>query len=140
MPIFRKAENSATKNLSEAEKALGVDLKLNEDNDLELNNLSDLKLVSGVDNAAQAVKIKLGIEPKGLVYHPSLGTALFIGSKITNLFLVKTQILKSLTQDPRFENISVNITAENNVIFVDIRITLTNTGTEIPLQFSVLNA
>ena len=54
MPILRGPENALTKGMTELEKSLGVDLKVNPDGDLELNNLNDFSLVSGAQNAAQA--------------------------------------------------------------------------------------
>jgi hypothetical protein len=137
MAILRGPENALTKNLSEFEKSLGVDLKINQDGDLELNNLNDLKLVAGVQNAAQAVYVKLNVEPGGLVYHPELGTSLQIGEKTKNALEIKTQILQSLTRDARFDNVDVTVQVLGDVILVDLRVTLANTGIEVPLQFAV---
>lgn len=123
--------------MSELEKSLGVDLKINQDGDLELDNLNDLKLIAGPSNAAQAVFIRLNIEPGGLVYHPELGTNLQIGSKTKDAFSIKTQILRSLTSDERFDNINVTVQVIDNVVLVDLRVTLANTGIEVPLRFAV---
>lgn len=139
MPIIRSVDSVIVQNLSEAEKQLGVDLKLNEDNDLELNNLNDIKLVAGGANAAQAVKVRLGIEPGGLLFHPEIGTDLLIGEKTKNAFFLKTQIIRSLTKDVRFSNIDCNVTVSGDVVVVDLRVTLKNTGIEVPLQFAVPN-
>lgn len=133
--IIRGKEFAITKTLTEAEKQLGVDLKINQDGDLELNNLSDFKLIAGGANAAQAARLKLQIEPGGLVYHPAIGTDLQVGEKLRDAFAIKTQIVKSLTQDPRFENVSVRVQIDNSTIFVDIRMSIVNTGIEVPLQF-----
>lgn len=135
--ILRKPSNKVTENLTESEKALGVDLKLTSEGDLEINNLNDFKLVAGGQNAAQAAILKLFIEPGGLLYHPQIGTDLQIGEKTTNAFELQTQVIRSLSQDPRFENVNAVITVEGNTIFVDVRITLTGTGIEVPLQFAV---
>lgn len=137
MPILRGPENALTKGLSELEKSLGVDLKINKDGDLELNNLNDFKLVAGTQNAAQAVYLKLNIEPGGLVYHPELGTSLQIGEKTKNAIEIKAQILKSLSKDPRFDNVDAKVQVLGDVILVDLRVTLANTGIEVPLQFAV---
>ena len=137
MPILRGPENALTKNLSELEKSLGVDLKLNADGDLDLSNLSDFKLVAGVQNAAQAVYLKLNIEPGGLVYHPELGTSLQVGEKTKDAFTIKSQIVKSLSRDPRFDSVTVKVNVLGDVILVDLRVTLANTGIEVPLAFAV---
>lgn len=133
--IIRGREFAITKNLTEAEKQLGVDLKLNKDGDLELNNLNDFKLIAGGANAAQAATIKLNIEPGGLVYHPGIGTDLRIGDKTKDAFLIKTQVIKSLSQDPRFENVDAKVQVNGDAIFVTVRLTIANTGIEVPFQF-----
>jgi len=137
MAILRNKEYPLTRNLSETEKDLGVDLKLNKDGDLEVNNFEDFKLVTGAQNAAQALGLKLNIEPGGLVFHPTIGADLQIGEKTTDAFILKTQILRSLTQDPRFEDINVNVTISGSVVIIDLRVTLSNTGIPVPLQFLV---
>lgn len=135
--ILRKPDSNITKSLTEAEKALGVDIKLTPDGDLELSNLNDFKLIAGGQNAAQAAILKLFIEPGGLLYHPEIGTDLQIGEKTVNAFEIQAQVIRSLSQDPRFENVNAQVTIDGNTIFLDIRITLTGTGVEVPLQFSV---
>jgi hypothetical protein len=135
--LIRNKEYNITKDLSEAEKNLGVDLKISQDGDLEISNLKDLKLVAGGHNAAQAVRLKLEIEPGGLIYHPEIGTNLRIGEKTLSAFEIKMQILKSLSTDPRFEKVFVNVSVLGGTIVVDMRVTLSNTGIEVPLQFAV---
>jgi hypothetical protein len=135
--LIRNKEYNITKDLSEAEKNLGVDLKLSQDGDLEISNLKDLKLVAGGQNAAQAVRLKLEIEPGGLIYHPEIGTGLRIGEKSASAFEIKMQILNSLSSDPRFEKVFVNVSIFGGTVIVDMRVTLSNTGIEVPLQFAV---
>lgn len=136
--IIRGPQSNITKNLSEAEKQLGVDLKLNKDGDLELNNLNDFRLVAGGANAGQAARIKLQVEPGGLVYHPAIGANLQVGEKTKDAFQIKTSITKSLLQDPRFEDVDTKVQVNGNVAFVNIRITLASSGLQIPLQFVVV--
>jgi hypothetical protein len=136
--LIRNKEYNITKDLSESEKTLGVDLKLSPEGDLEMSNLKDFKLVAGGQNAAQAVRLKLEIEPGGLVYHPEIGTDLRIGEKTSNAFEIKMQILSSLSSDERFENVAANVTVLGGTILVDLRVTLKSTGIEVPLQFSVV--
>ena len=137
MPILRGPENALTKGMTELEKSLGVDLKINKDGDLELNNLGDFSLMAGAQNAAQAIYLKLSVEPGGLVYHPELGTSLQVGEKTKNAIEIKAQILKSLAKDPRFDSVDAKVTVLGDVILVDLRVTLANTGIEVPLQFAV---
>jgi hypothetical protein len=135
--VINKPASKITKNLSEVERQLGIDLKLTPDGDLELSNLNDFKLISGGANAAQAVVLKLFTEPGGLVYHPEIGTDLRIGEKTVSVLDIQTQIIKSLSQDPRFNNVRANVSIDGQTIFVDIKLVLTNTGDEVPLKFAV---
>ncbi len=137
---IRGAEFPITASLTEAEKQLGVDLQLTKNNDLDLDNLQDFKLTSGGANLGQAVKIRLGIEPRGLQYHPNIGTDLQIGEKVKSAFLIKTQILRSLSSDPRLESVDVNVTVLGSIVIIDIRIEPKNTGVEVPLKFVTLAA
>lgn len=137
MPVIRGVDSVITKNLTEQEKQLGVDLKLTKTNDLELNNLKDFSLVAGGANAAQAVKIRLGIEPRGLLYHPEIGTDLLIGEKTKDAFLIKTQIIQSLSKDDRFEDVDASVSIQGGFIFADIRVALVDTGLTVPLQFAI---
>lgn len=135
---LRKPESKITRNLTEVEKQVGVDLKLTPDNDLELTNTNDFSLIAGGRNAAQAVKIKLFVEPGGILYHPEIGTDLNIGEKTTSAFEIQTQIIRSISKDPRFENVQATVQVVGNTIFVDCRVTLTNTGQQVPFQFTVV--
>lgn len=135
--VIRGKEFNITKNLSEYEKALGVDLKITKEGDLEISNLKDFKLVAGAQNASQAIFLKMSIEPGGLVYHPQIGANIQIGSKTGNAFEIKAAILKSLSGDERFTNTQVKVTIDGNTAIIDLRTTLVNTGIEVPLKFAV---
>lgn len=134
--ILRGPETQITKGLTELEKSLGVDLKITKDGDLELNNLNDIKLVAGVQNAAQAIFIKIGVEPGSIVYHPELGTDLQIGGKTKNALDIKTQIVRSLTKDERFSGVDAVVQVLGDIVLVNLRVTLANTGIEVPFQFA----
>jgi len=137
MATIRKQDSTITKGLSEVEKNIGVDLKLTKENDLELTNLNDFKLIVGGENAAQAVKTRLFTEPGGLLLHPGLGTDMQIGEKTSNAFLIQTQIIKSLSQDPRFENVNASVSVTGNTIFVNLSVGIVKTGLQVPLKFAV---
>lgn len=138
MSVLRKPDNNITANLTEAEKNLGVDLKLTKDYDLELSNLGDFKLVAGGANAAQAALLKLFIEPGGLLFHPEIGTDLQIGEKTSNAFDIQAQVIRSLSKDPRFQSVSARVQVDGGTVFVDAKITLAESGIEVPLQFAVI--
>lgn len=137
MPILRKPDSPATRDLSEAEKNFGIDLKLTKDNDLELSNLGDFRLAKGVENAAQAVKIKLFIEVGSILLHPEIGTDLQIGEKVSSAFAIKTQIIRSLSRDERFDNVDAQVTVDGNTVFVTLAVTLSGTGISVPFKFAV---
>ena len=135
--VIRGKEFNITKNLNEYEKNLGVDLKITKEGDLEISNLKDFKLIAGAENAGQAIFIKMGIEPGGLIYHPAIGANLQIGEKTKNPFEIRAAILKSLSTDPRFTNNQVRVTIDGNTVIIDLQTTLINTGVSVPLKFAV---
>lgn len=136
--IIRGPENALSQRLTEAEKNLGIDLKLTKDNDLQLNNRGDIDLVTGAANAAQALLIRLFVEPGGILHHPSIGTDLQIGEKTANAFELQNQVIKSLSQDPRLEDVKSQVTVEGNTVFINVSVRLVNTGIEVPFQFAVI--
>lgn len=137
MPIISNVDSNITKNLSKAEKDLGVDLKLNPDGDLELSNLKDFKLIAGGSNAAQAIRLKLEIEPGSLMYHPSLGTNLRVGEKVSSALQIKTQIIRSLSKDSRFSNVEAHVQVLSNTVLVNLSVKINTISQSIPLQFAV---
>lgn len=138
MTILKSKESVFTSNLSETERQLGIDIKLDKNNDLQLNNRGDLDLSIGSNNAGQALFLKLNIRPGGLVYHPAIGVDIPIGEKTRNAFEVRNQIIRSLKQDPRFENPQVRVTVRGNTIIIDLKVTLVRTNQEVPLNFVVV--
>ena len=133
--IIRGTENALTTRLTEAEKNLGIDLKLTQSGDLEINNLGDLNLVTGGRNAGQAAFLKLFIEEGGLLHHPEVGTNLQIGAKTVDAFVLRNQIIRSVSRDERFSSVDVRLDVQGNTIFVNLLVTLALTGIEVPLQF-----
>lgn len=137
MPIIRKPESNLLSKLTEVEKSLGVDLKLTKDNDLELNNLNDINLSIGAKNAGQAANIRLFTQLGDNLLHPEIGTDLQIGEKIVNALDIQGQVIRTLSNDPRFENVTAQVQVDGNTVFVDARISIKNTGQRVPLQFTV---
>lgn len=137
MTILKGKETFLTTKLTESERNLGVDLKLTDDHDLEINNFGDMSTISGFENAAQAAYLKLNIEPGGLIYHPTLGAGIQIGEKTKDAFEVKTNVIRSLNQDDRFANINAKVEVIGNLLIISIRLTVKGTDLEVPLQFAV---
>lgn len=135
-PVNR--QSFLTQDLTEVEKNLGIDLKLNQDFDLELNNRGDLNLVRGADNAAQAIIFKLGLEKGEIIDHPEIGIGLVIGDKAPSVVQVQSDLLQTLSQDPRFEKIlNMSIQRENNTYRVRFYVKLKNIDTPVPVDFKV---
>jgi hypothetical protein len=139
MPVIRNKQYNITKGMSQTEKDMGVDLKINADGDLEMSNLKDLKLVAGADNAGQALRIKMEVEKGSIPHHPNIGTNLQVGEKSKDAFLIKTSLLSSILTDPRFSAARVNVTVQGSVYILDVFVTLTNTDLEVPLQLALVN-
>lgn len=137
MTILQGKDNSVTKELSELEKNLGIDLKLTSEGDLELNNLQDIALSVGSNNAAQAVMLKLNIEPGSLLYHQFLGVDIGIGDKIKDPFYIKNQILKSFAGDDRFENVNAKVNVLGDSILIELSVSVKGTGIQVPLRLVV---
>jgi hypothetical protein len=138
MGVLRNKQYNITKGLSQTEKDLGVDLKINLDGDLEMSNLKDLKLSAGASNAAQALRIKLEVEKGSIPLHPSIGTNLQIGEKTKDAFVIKTTILNSILLDPRFSSARVNVSVIGSTYVIDLFVQLRNTDLEIPVQLALV--
>lgn len=138
MGVLRNKQYNITKGLSQTEKELGVDLKINADGDLEMSNLKDLKLTAGAENAAQALRIKLEVEQGSIPFHPGIGTSLQIGEKTKDAFAIKTSALNSILSDPRFESARVNVSVSGGTYILDIFVRLRNTDNEVPVQLALV--
>lgn len=101
-----------------AERQLGIDLYLNNRNDLSFTNRDDLKLISSHENAAQAAKIKLGIEKGSLKYHPELGIMGNVGEKMTDEMTsaIAESMRSSILSDPRFDDADFNLEVRGTTI------------------------
>lgn len=127
-----------SKNLSNAEKKLGIDLKLNSEFDLEMSSIGDLELTASTENVAQALTLKLLYNPGDLKRHPEIGTDLMIGAKSTNTQLIANQIRSSMLADPRVNSvIYVEVTQESNTIRVNMILSLIGLQQPVPLQIEV---
>lgn len=139
MTILKNKERNITRSLPFAEKQLGVDLKLTGDNDLEMNNLQDFTLIAGVPNVAQATGVKLKTEANGNRYHANVGVDYPIGDKTVNAIGLRFDILRSLRQDTRFDDVQVKVEVDGNVYFININLTILGTQIDVPLQFVAQN-
>ena len=124
MTILKNKEYQITKDLPHSEKELGVDLKLDTSSDLEVNNLSDIALVAGINNVSQATFVKLSTETRGNRYHPAIGVEYPIGEKTVGAVNLRFDILRSLRQDPRYGKVDVKVEVNGNVYLITINLSV----------------
>lgn len=140
--VKKNKEYEITKLLTEAEKNLGVDIRLDKNNDLAISNVGDLDLIAGIDNMSQAILLRLALEPGSLQRHPEIGTGLQIGVKIRNAILAEMQnnIISSYESDLRVEAIPyLDIIQEGNTTKINMIIKLKDLEQPVPLPIT-LNA
>ena len=130
-----------TQNLSETERNLGVDIRVDKDNqtfDFIIGNNNDVQLVAVGDNAAQAVIIKLALDKGSLKYHPEIGVGLNIGEKINQGIDVRDQIVVSVLSDPRFDNIKdFSFSIDGSTISIYMTLIVKNLIAPVPLTLKV---
>ena len=97
--------NKLTQGMSELERSLGCDLKIDSNRDLVLTNSGDFELIAGPDNMGQAVLIKLSYEPGEVLLYPQLGAGVIPGKKFPALDDVKDGIVNTLLQDNRIQRV-----------------------------------
>lgn len=124
-----------TRNLTQQEKALGIDLLLNTQNDLITNNRQDLELVYGYDNIKQALMLNIAYEKGSLLYHPKKGIGILVGEKndlmIDDLY---QSIRNSILSDPRFLNVNqLRLEKDQGTVKLEINVTLAKTKQQVPL-------
>ena len=132
------------------EKKAGIDLYIDENGDINFNNSGDLELSYGLDNAIQAVKLKLITELGSLAFHPEYGMINVSGQNNSDIESVKTQIIESLTRqievDTRFSNIeSIDVKylvqdsqPDTPAAFnISMSVRMAGSNTVIPITFSI---
>lgn len=131
-------EMPINENLSESERALGIDLKLTPDFDLEMTNLNDLQVVAGAQNAAQAIVLKLFYERGDLLKHPEIGVGVSVGSKGDALSEVKSNIISSLLSDQRFQSITnLTLRRENDSLTIKFTAQVKNIDIPVPITLKL---
>ncbi len=132
-------ENNLNKDLNSVERNLGIDVKLNADFDFALSNRGDFDIVRGVENAAQAVILKLSIERTELLEHPTIGMGLLPGSKgpIT-IGAFKTSLIETLTSDSRFEAVEkLEVRRVGPEIRLNFLLKVKNVDTPVPVDLKL---
>jgi hypothetical protein len=124
--------------LSQADRALGIDLALTSGFDLLLTNRNDIQVVKSAQNAAQAILLKLFYERGDLLKHPEIGVGVNVGSKGDPLNEIKSQIISSLLADSRFKAIKdLNLRREGDVMRVKFTAYVKNVDVPVPISLSL---
>lgn len=91
------------------ERNAGVDLYINDINDLVINGNNDLQLSYGVANATQAVRLLLSTPAGALRQHPGYGLSVPIGAKNIDTSAVKRFLAQNISnqilRDKRFQRL-----------------------------------
>lgn len=137
----------------EDEKRAKIDLNIDDSGDLTFTTNGDVKLSYGLDNAIQAVKLKIVTELGSLRYHPSFGLANVLGLKNSDINEVRELLTQSVVSqiqaDSRFdrvENISVDYVMNNTTgqgvgaMFIQMSVRLAGGTQVIPISFTVNNS
>jgi hypothetical protein len=135
--ILKKGSSKISESLSVFERNLGVDLQLTSDNDLSVNqSAQDLDLFAGLNNIAQALRIKLGLERDDLMYHPEIGVDMQVGQKtIYTAEEIIDQIESCLLQDQRLQSVdSIQIERDSSTVKLFLKVSLKRFNKVVPLQ------
>ena len=137
VPFFLKSS-------SEDERRAKVDLFLTDDRDLNFTSSGDFQLSYGLQNAAQAIVLKMEIERGTVPRHPNFGLVNVSGKLTNNRVGLQGQLSKSITQqiesDPRFERleqITVQYVSDLHGFQVFLQARLSGSQAVIPISFSV---
>lgn len=135
------------------EKRAKVDLAINEDGDLSFTTNGDLSLSYGLDNAIQAIKLKIVTELGSLRYHPTFGLINVIGNTNSNINEIRELLTQSINAqieaDGRFDRVEdlavdylVNAQTNQGVGAMAISMTVRLAGGTqvIPISFTVNNS
>jgi len=137
--VIKNKEYNITKGLEEAEKGLGVDIRITEDGDLAISNTKDLDLLAGMNNMGQACALKMGYKTGSLKRHPGIGTDLQIGRKAaSSINVIRDQIVSSFTSDNRVESIPfIQLQQEGGTIEINMLLKLKGADQPIPIPLKL---
>lgn len=94
---------------SEDEKRAKVDIAIDDKGEISFTPNGDIRLSYGLENAIQAIKLKIITELGSLRYHPDFGLVNIIGEKNLNIEDLRQTIIESITSqvqaDSRFDRV-----------------------------------
>jgi len=114
-------------------RRLKQDIFLDPDGDIAIDVTGDIRVVEGLSNIEQALRIRLSSNVGSLTHHPEYGSLVhrFIGSlgNAINLMIIKKEIIRTLRAEERVARIDdVRLTFANRTL--DIRIYATIIGSD----------
>lgn len=128
-------------------------MALGEDGDLVFTSNGDVKLSYGLDNAIQAIKLKIITELGSLRYHPNYGLINVVGNKNSDIEQIKTLITESIVSQieadsryDRVENLTVDYLVDSKTnegvaaITISLTVRLAGGTQVIPISFTVNNS
>ena len=137
---------------TESEKNAKIDLAIDSIGDLVLTSNSDIKLSYGLDNAIQAIRLKIVTELGSLRYHPNFGLINMVGQKNLDIENIRQSIVESIdyqiSLDSRFDRIEsldinylVNDDHSDSATGINISLTVRMAGSSqvIPISFTINN-
>lgn len=138
---------------AEDEKRAKIDLALDMSGDLTFTTNGDVKLSYGLDNAIQAIKLKMMTELGSLRYHPTFGLVNVIGNKNVDVDTIRELIIESINSqievDGRFdrvESLSVDYLFSSSTsdgvgaFVINLTVKLAGGSQVIPISFTVNNS
>lgn len=131
-------EIKTTRNLTELEKSLGTDLKLDANFDLSLSKSGDFEVISGANNMGQQVLLKLSYEKGEVMRYPELGAGVVPGTKFPPLDQIKDGVTNTLLQDNRIDRIEdLSITQESSALYLSFKLRIKQIDIPVPVKIKV---
>lgn len=128
---------------SEDEKRAGVDLMMGDDGDIVFGSTGDLQITYGIENALQAVKLKVLSERGQSKRHANYGLPSVMGEKERDPNFIKQVLINGVSEmidaDPRFDRIEqIDLQkGDKNDIRIGLVVRMAGTGTLVPLSFKL---
>lgn len=135
VPFFLSAK-------AEDEKLAGVDLLVDDKNDLVLTSYGDVQLNYGLGNAIQSMKIKMQTEQGQNIRHLTFGLPVVVGKKGDDPEDTRNLLIQSINDmvaaDQRFDRIEeLDVVAKSNYVQIYLIVRMAGKGTRVPITFSL---
>lgn len=137
---------------AEDEKRAKIDLAIDSSGELILTTNGDVKLSYGLENAVQAIKLKIVTELGSLRYHTNFGLVNIVGEKNLDIKELQQTIIQSITSQidadyrfDRIESISIDYLVDEKTnqgvtgLVVSLSVRLAGGKRVIPISFAVNN-